>query len=371
MPDVSLTLPPHDAGHDARPAPHDAKPDAPPLDCKPYEGSALDGGVLTIPVVATAHLVQATQFVNAMATLPAGCWSSVKVRLTVTSNCTGAPPTGQNWPTNCDPYGRLAQVTLGDTIAKADAGATPLFVLDAVTSFGGTETWEQDVTDYFSLLEGAHTYHLEVDTYADSTGMATGTASSHDATLSIVLTAGAPPHDVVAAVPLLRQDITAPPVVADAATDGGPVIGALTTKLTAPAGATSGRLDFFTSGHGGNGPQMECDEFCQKVNDVSVDGKNLYAMAPESNCTDNCTHVDAGQTFSCGGESFSYYCQQNPESCPSSAIAPRSNWCPSQIIAPIALTLPASALSGEHMFEVQVVGVDGTWPVGLSAVFFK
>jgi hypothetical protein len=240
-----------------------------------------------------------------------------------------------------------------------------------VTSFGGTETWEQDVTDYVGLLEGTHTYHLEVDTYADSTGMATGTASSHDATLSIVLTPGIPPHSVVAAVPIVRQDITTPVVVADAATDGGPLIGVLTAKLTAPKGATSGRLDFFTSGHGGNGPEMECDEFCEKVNDVRVDGTNLYAKAPESSCTDNCKEVDAGQTFSCGGESFGYYCQQNPESCPSSAVAPRSNWCPSQIIAPIPLTLPASALSGEHTFEVEVVGVDGTWPVGLSAVYFK
>jgi hypothetical protein len=357
---LALTFPDaHDAGHPrdaARDAEHDAL--SAPTCTTPYDASALDGGPLTVTVVTAAHLVQATPFVDATATIPPGCWSSVVVRLEATSECTGVPPAGQNWPATCDPYDRLAQVTLGDALSLPDAGPVPLFLVDAVTSFGGTATWNQDVTDYVGLLTGTHTYHLEIDTYADSTGMATGTASSHDATLTIVLTPGNPPHDVALAVPLLRQDITA-------------TTPSLSTTLTAPHGATSGRLDFFTSGHGANGPQMECDEFCEKVNDVSVDGTNLYAKSPESSCAANCNEVDAGQTFMCGGESFGYFCKQNPTSCPSSAVAPRSNWCPSQIIAPIPLALPTSALTGEHTFGVTVVGVDGTWPVGLSAVYYR
>jgi hypothetical protein len=383
FPDAHDATHPVDAAHDAI---HDAGVDAIiPKNCTLYDASALDGGPLTVTVVTTAHLVQGMPYVDATATIPEGCWSSVKVRLTVTSDCTGQPPAGQSWPTNCDPYDRLAQVTLGDTIALADAGTVPLFVMDAVTSFGGAATWEQDVTDYISLLSGTHTYHLEVDTYAEPP--ATGSASSHDVSLSIVLTPGTPPHDVAGAFPLIRQDINTPPAppVVDASADGaadaadaghdaghdaGPVSVGYSKSITVPEGATSGRVDFFTSGHGGN-PPGNCDEFCEKENIVSVGGTQLYAKAPESNCSNNCIHVDAGQTFSCGGESFGYYCQQNPESCPSSAVAPRSNWCPSEIIAPIQLPLPSSALSGTQTFEVQVVGVNGTWPVGLSAVFFK
>jgi hypothetical protein len=321
---------------------------------------AQDGGPVTVTVVPMAHLTASTPFVDIETTLPEGCWSSVKVTMTASSDCTGAPPPGQNWPTNCDPYDRLAQLTLADT------GKTPMFVLDAVTSFGGSATWTEDVTDYVSLLTGKHTYHLEIDTY-DDPGQ-TGTASSHDATVTIVLTPGTPPHEVLLAVPLLRADITAAP---DAGTTDAGNSPPLSAMVTAPAGATSARFDYFTSGHGGNGPDA-CDEFCPKVNVVSLDGTSVYSKAPTKSCTDNCTHVplDAG-SISCGGDTYDYYCEQNPEACPPSPTFTRSNWCPSQIITPIPIPLPASALTGEHSVGLTIVGIDGTWSTGLSAVFYR
>jgi hypothetical protein len=343
-----------DAGHnpDARADAHDAGNDASDAAHCSTKGES----AVMVTVVSHEHLVQATPSVDVEVRVPSGCWSSVKVTMTVTSDCTGVPPAGQNWPTECDPYDRLAQVWL------ADEGTTPLFVMDAVTSFGGTATWTQDLTDYYALLVGKHDYHVEIDTYSDSSGQVTGTASSHDATVTIELTPGVPPHEVLAAIPLFRQTLTG-----DGGADASP---ALTAKLIAPDGATAGRLDYFTSGHGANGPLMECDEFCDVTNDVEVDGKNLYAKAPKADCSTNCTHVPASGSFSCGGETFDYYCKQNPESCPSSAVAPRSNWCPSRIIAPIAIPLPASALAGEHEVGVRLLGANGNWPVGLAAVFY-
>jgi len=186
-------------------------------------------------------------------------------------------------------------------------------------------------------------------------------ASSHDATVSIVLTPGTPPHDVVLAVPLLRSDISGG---GDA---GTPVLSAM---LTAPSGAGQARFDYFTSGHGGNGP-MACDEFCPKENDVSLDGKNVYAKAPVSNCSKNCTHVPISGTISCGGMTYDYICEQNPDSCPPSPTFPRSNWCPSQIIAPIAIPLPATSLSGTHDVGLTIANIDGTWSTGLAAVFYR
>ena len=346
---------PPDAGHRAdasRDAAREAKADA-----RDASKCGADGGVITVDVVSKAHLTQGTPSVDVEATVPEGCWSSVKVQVTASSSdcTTGTPPAGQNWPTSCDPFDRLAQVSL------ADPGTTPMFVLDAVTSFGGTATWTQDVTDYASLLTGKHTYHVEIDTYSDPKGLVTGTASSHDATVSILLTPGTPPHDVVLAVPLLRSDITGG---GDA---GAPVLSA---KLTAPSGASQARFDYFTSGHGGNGA-MACDEFCPKENDVSLDGTNVYAKAPTSNCSKNCTHMPITGSISCGGTTYDYICEQNPDSCPPSPTYPRSNWCPSQIIAPIPIALPASALVGMHDVGLTVVNIDGTWSTGLSAVFYR
>ncbi|HZS39446.1 MAG TPA: peptide-N-glycosidase F-related protein [Polyangia bacterium] len=308
------------------------------------------GAPMTIPIVSAAHLDAAHGSADAMIAVPAGCWSSAQVTMHVKTQCKGVPPPNQNWPAACDPFDRLAQVSL------ADANTTALFLLDAVTSFGGETTWTQDVTDYASLLAGTHDYHVEVGTYADPAGKATGTAASHDVDVSLTLTPGPPPRAILAAVPLLRQTIVnaTPP---------------LTAMITAPAGATHARLDYFTSGHGGNG-QPPCDEFCLKENDLTLDGANVYMDQPLSDCDSNCTQVPISGTSTCGGMTFNYACKENPTACPSSAVAARSNWCPSRIIAPIAVTLPDSALTGTHSVGLAIQMVNGDWPIGLSAVFY-
>ena len=318
-----------------------------------------DGGSshpsMTLPIVTKQHLDQAHGSIEVPFHVPSGCWASIKVEMNVTSDCSGKPPAGQNWSAACDPYDRLAQVWINDL------GKTPLFVLDAVTSFGGTTHWEQDVTDYLSAIEGDHTWHIEVGTYADPNGKATGTASSHDVDVNITLIPGIPPRKVLSALPLFRTGISDPKP--------------LTATFAAPANATHGRLDYYMSGHGGNpDPKLggaPCDEFCQRENDLKVDGKSVYADSPTSDCSDNCTQVPIKGMISCGNQSFGYICKQNPTSCPSSAVAPRSNWCPSQIIAPIAINLPASAITaGMHTIELQIPDVHGTWSIGLSAVFY-
>jgi hypothetical protein len=139
--------------------------------------------------------------------------------------------------------------------------------------------------------------------------------------------------------------------------------------ITPPEGATSGRLDYFTSGHGGNG-EPPCDEFCQKYNDLTIDGQNVYRATPWVSCADNCTQVPISGSISCGGDSFDYICQQNPTSCPPSPVASRANWCPSQIINQMQFTWPVS-LTGSHSAELSIENADGTWSTGLAAVFFK
>jgi hypothetical protein len=311
-----------------------------------------DAGLIVIPVAdgGSLHITE-SGVPNQNVTIPAGSYFNIRVAMHVTTSCDSNPPAGQNWPSPCDPYDRLAQISLDDD------GGTPMFLLDAVTSFGGTTDWEQDVTDYASLITGTHSFKVDVGTYADPSGMATGTASSHDVSVQFELIPGTPPRDVVGVVPIFRQDITA---------STSSVMG----TVVVPAGAAHGRLDFFTSGHGGNG-NPPCDEFCQKYNDITVDTTSLFHMAPWVSCADNCMHESIRGSISCGGESFDYICQQNPTSCPPSATDSRANWCPSKIITPFQLDWPTADLTGRHMVGLSVENVNGDWSVGLAAVFYK
>ena len=313
--------------------------------------SAMAGAPITIPVLAKQHLDQGKSAVEVDVMVPAGCYANIKLHMQSSTACKGAPPPGQNWPALCDPFDRLAQVWL------ADKGQTPMFVLDAVTPFGGLGIWDQDITDYAQSIAGMHTYHVEVGTYADPAGKATGTMSSHDVDVSVIVTPGVPPHAVAGVVPLWRQGINGNTKM---------VMG----SFTAPAGATAGHFDYFTSGHGGNG-NPPCDEFCMKENDIAVDGMNVYMDSPFINCDDNCDHQSIQGTIGCGGMTFNYICKQNPTACPTSATAPRANWCPSKIIPLIQVPLPSSALLGKHDVTLGIPGVEGDFSIGLAVVFYR
>jgi hypothetical protein len=84
-----------DSGHGSD-ATLDAKMDAPPA-CPQADGPE------SIAVATKAHLTEAAPFVNVEVTVPKGCWASVKVQMTASSDCSGAPPAGQNWPNRLRP----------------------------------------------------------------------------------------------------------------------------------------------------------------------------------------------------------------------------------------------------------------------------
>jgi hypothetical protein len=326
--------------------------------------SDADGGApVTIPLLPPGVRLSGVQGIDAGAntvfqtmtntvTIPAGCYASASVQFAIKTGCVGPAPAGQNWPAKCDPFDRLARVTL------ADSGHTPLILLDAVTPFGANATWTADVTDYVPALVGTHSIAAFVSSYATADGQASGTDAGFDVDVSLTLTPGVPPRDVVAVVPIWRQTID-------------PKTAPLTSMLTAPPGAAHARLDFFTTGHGAQGSLQECDEFCMKLNTVTVDGTKVYAKAPWKDCSNDCTQVPRSGTFSCGGQTFNYTCKENPTSCPSSPVAPRANWCPAQQVPPFALPLDDSIATGTHTVGLSVTGVEGNFEVGLAAVFWR
>ncbi len=320
------------------------------------------GSPMTIPLLPSGARLSGVQNADGGATgfqtltntvtVPAGCYASASLRFSIKTGCVGAAPPGQNWPAKCDPFDRLSRVTL------ADPGQTPLILLDAVTPFGADATWTADVTDYVPALTGTHTIAAYISSYATADGQASGTDAGFDVDVTLTLTPGVPPRDVIAVVPIWRQSID-------------PTTGPLTSMIAAPDGAAHARLDFFTTGHGAKGSLMECDEFCMKPNTVTVDGAKVYAKAPWKDCSNDCTHTTISGTIMCGGQTFDYGCKENPTSCPSSPIAPRANWCPAQPIAPFALSLDDSIATGTHSVGLSIAGVEGNFEVGLAAVFWR
>src|SRR5579859_4244946 len=120
----------------------------PPVDPCDHDG----GAEVTIPLFAAGARVSGVssapnhQTISATATLPSGCYSRLRVRYRLDATCLGTPPAGQGWPTDCDPFDRLTRVTLSDN------ASLPLVLLDAVTPFGGSTVYEQDVSDYAPAL---------------------------------------------------------------------------------------------------------------------------------------------------------------------------------------------------------------------------
>lgn len=290
------------------------------------------------------------QAVTADATVPAGCYARAVLRFSVKTECESKPPSGQNWPPGCDPFDRLAYLTLAD-----EGAPTPLHLLHAVTPFGGAATWEQDVTDLAPALVGKHRYRAFVSSVATADGQASGSDAGFEVGVELVVTPGPPPREVVAVVPVFRQRIE-------------PATAPLGAEVTAPPGQSPlrARLFFTTSGHGGKG-NPPCDEFCKKQNTVSVDGMAVYDQAPWTDCPDTCTHVPA--SLSCGGKSWGYKCKENPTACPPSATYPRANWCPSKIVAPRVIDLPAAA--ARRTVGLAIAKVAGYFEVGLVAVLYR
>jgi hypothetical protein len=285
--------------------------------------------------------------------VPRGCYSEIKIRYAIKTNCYGPRPAGQ-WQPKCDPFDRNAFVSL------VDPNTVPLFLIDGATSFGTDHVWEQDITDYASKIFGKHKYMGYIRTQADPTGKASGVEAQMDMSVTLVLTPGPPPRRVVSVQPLfyaLAWGKTSAPIKA---------------TVTAPEDVTNGRIDFYVSGHGLVGTKA-CDEFCKKENVISVGGQTVYAEAPWVVCGEPVCgeHLAAATPFTCMNKSWSYRCGSNLTSCPGSAVLDRANWCPGRKIELKEIPLPEDLLSGSHDVTYAVENLEGNFWIGAAAVFWR
>ncbi len=110
----------------------------------------------------------------------------------------------------------------------------------------------------------------------------------------------------------------------------------LTVKFTLTEDAPNARLYYLTTGHGGWG---NGDEFNQKPNTISLDGKQVITFVPWRD--------------DCGTYRNNNPCSGNFANGLSSSDLSRSNWCPGTVTNPEYIYL-GDLKAGEHTINVQI-----------------
>ncbi|MCA9666385.1 MAG: hypothetical protein KC503_12380 [Myxococcales bacterium] len=286
-----------------------------------------------------------------------GAYAKATLVVDLETSCfpfTWTPPAGQRWPEDCDAFDRNFELRV-DPPADAAAGPPSFEPMRAITPFGGPLHLEIDVTDLANARPGDHTLRVVIPTYSDASGQITGSNGGWWVTVKLDTVPGAPPREVLAAIPLFDHTYKAG--------DGEQRV-----DIDVPDGTTKGVIAYRVTGHGGAQPSGDkaciggADEFCQRRHHLLVDGKEIDAPAPWRNdCATLCTLTPGP---------FGDYCKENPCGAISSVRASRANWCPGSLTAPLVYEVPALAKPGKHTFAYAIDNVHsgGSWRV--SAVYY-
>lgn len=294
-----------------------------------------------------------------------GAGSFEKVTLVVDLNTTcfpfdswkdNPPPSGQNWPADCDAFDRNFEFTLDEPATPAtDPPAIEL--VRAITPFGGPLHFEVDLTDVANARPGKHDLHARISTWSDAAGQVSGSDGGWFVSAHVDVVPGTPPRQVLAVVPLFngtQTEATSPAAIA----------------FDVPAGTTATRLEYRVTGHGGVSPAAGCigpaEEFCTRSHELFADDQSIASMTPwRADCADLCTLAHQGP--STGGFD---YCTENPCGAISSVKAPRANWCPGSVTPPLVYEPAAFATPGPHTFRwtISDVAKGGSWRI--SALLF-
>lgn len=340
---------------------------------------AVDAGPTAITLLDDVRIVsdstkQNFQKATTTLTLPAGSFAQATLVLDLGTTCfpfanwkTDPPPSGQNWPADCDAFDRNFETLLSDPTAPM--GTPRLELVRAITPFGGPEHIEEDVTDVLNglqAMDGAtpktRTFEIDIPTWSDAAGQVSGSQGGWNVSAKLLLQSGPAPRNVVGVVPIVDGSFGSTATFAP-------------TPLTLPAGTTSARVDYRATGHGGGTDSSgECfgpaEEFCKRTHHVSFDGVAEPTFQPyRTDCQSLCKFTTGDPDFPFSGEG---YCKENPCGDPDSVKASRANWCPGHETAPISWTPTQLATPGAHtfLFSVDGIAAGGTWRVTAVAIAY-
>lgn len=213
-----------------------------------------------------------------------------------------------------------------------------------IDQWADSVSWEQNITDLYPLLEGEAYVGVFIDTW---------TTEGYVVSMNIDIKESKLAYD-----PMQRRHVE--PLMNTVYYEGQtyPDIFArrdVSTEFEVPDGARNVRLKYIVTGHGGHSGG---DEFVQKRNIVSVDGKEVLNFVPwRSDCA-SFRRFNPGTGVWLKQRLASYidkdgYSEKMVEEPLGSSDLSRSNWCPGSDVMPEEVEL-FDIQPGKHTFTVSI-----------------
>lgn len=228
--------------------------------------------------------------------------------------------------------------------------------------------WEQDITDLYPLLEGEAYVGIYIDTWTPEGYVASMDIDVKESPLACDVMPKRHVEPLMNTVYYMGQSY--PDIFARKD---------VSTEFTVPKGAKNVRLKYIVTGHGGHSGG---DEFVQKRNILSVDGKEVYSFIPWRDDCASFRRFNPATGVWLIKRLASYigkkgYEEKEVEEPLASSDLSRSNWCPGSDVIPEEVAL-GNLSPGKHTFTVSIPeaqAVDGNklnhWLVSAYLVWDK
>lgn len=228
--------------------------------------------------------------------------------------------------------------------------------------------WEQDITDLYPLLEGEAYVGIYIDTWTPEGYVASMDINVKESPLACDIMRKRHVEPLMNTVYYMGQSY--PDIFARKD---------VSTEFIVPKGAKNVRLKYIVTGHGGHSGG---DEFVQKRNVLSIDGKEVYSFIPWRDDCASFRRFNPATGVWLIKRLASYigkkgYEEKEVEEPLASSDLSRSNWCPGSDVIPEEVAL-GNLSPGKHTFTVSIPeaqAVDGNklnhWLVSAYLVWDK
>ena len=204
--------------------------------------------------------------------------------------------------------------------------------------------WQQDITDLYPLLEDEAYVGVFIDTWTEQGYLASMELQFKESTISCDRMQRRQVMPLLNTVYYIGQEY--PDIFARKP---------ITTDFVLPKGARNVRLKYIVTGHGGHDGG---DEFVQKENILSVDGKEVKRFIPWRDDCASFRRFNPATGVWLEKRVASYigedgYTEKEVEEPVASSDFSRSNWCPGTDVVPEEVEL-GDLMAGRHTFTVDI-----------------
>ena len=204
--------------------------------------------------------------------------------------------------------------------------------------------WQQDITDLYPLLEDEAYVGVFIDTWTEQGYLASMELQFKESTISCDRMQRRQVMPLLNTVYYIGQEY--PDIFARKP---------ITTDFVLPKGVRNVRLKYIVTGHGGHDGG---DEFVQKENILSVDGKEVKRFIPWRDDCASFRRFNPATGVWLEKRVASYigedgYTEKEVEEPVASSDFSRSNWCPGTDVVPEEVEL-GDLMAGRHTFTVDI-----------------